>query len=370
MKKAILLFLFVSTSAIAQVGINTSTPDASAALDISSTTGGLLLPRMTNQERKEISNPAAGLLVFVTDFNEGTFMFYDGSEWGTLSFSITKPGIPGNVVATAGNGEATISFTAPSNNGGSIITSYTATSDPEGITGTLSQAESGTITVSNLINGTEYTFTVKANNDIGSSLASEKSNAIIPSNVNNEVGDYFQGGVVFYRFKEGDPGYIAGEIHGLIAALENLEPVPWAYSPNEPFDVIQGATDTTIGSGSSNTDAIIAQQESTVTQPYYAANLAKTYTYGGYSDWYLPSKDELYLMYLNLEAINNTAVANGGDPFGVELFVDDLYWSSSNPDYNNDINNIDKAWIVQFGTAEISLSPKNNDLYVRPVRTF
>ncbi|GLB53643.1 hypothetical protein NBRC110019_26840 [Neptunitalea chrysea] len=51
----------------AQVGIGTTDPDASSALDITSTTSGLLIPRMTNNEKLNISSPATGLLVYDTD---------------------------------------------------------------------------------------------------------------------------------------------------------------------------------------------------------------------------------------------------------------------------------------------------------------
>src|SRR5687768_923074 len=66
----LLLTIFLSLPAIqvvSQVGINTSTPDPSAALDILSTTQGLLLPRLTTIERDAISNPSPGLVVYNTD---------------------------------------------------------------------------------------------------------------------------------------------------------------------------------------------------------------------------------------------------------------------------------------------------------------
>ncbi|MEQ8473325.1 MAG: hypothetical protein RIC35_19165 [Marinoscillum sp.] len=61
------------------VGIGTSAPDASAALEVSSTTGGLLLPRMTTTQRDAISSPAAGLLIFNTTTSK--FNGYDGTSW-------------------------------------------------------------------------------------------------------------------------------------------------------------------------------------------------------------------------------------------------------------------------------------------------
>ena len=73
---------------------------------------------------------------------------------------------------------ATVAFTAPTSNGGSIIQSYTATSTPGGITGTLTQAGSGTITVTGLTTGTSYTFTVTATNSVGTGSPSAASNSI------------------------------------------------------------------------------------------------------------------------------------------------------------------------------------------------
>jgi uncharacterized protein (TIGR02145 family) len=89
----------------------------------------------------------------------------------------TVPGPPTSVVATAGNAEATVSFTAPSSTGGSAITSYSVTSTPAGGTG----SGTGTsIIVTGLANGTSYTFTVVAINVVGSSVASAASTAVTP----------------------------------------------------------------------------------------------------------------------------------------------------------------------------------------------
>jgi hypothetical protein len=71
-----------------------------------------------------------------------------------------------------------VAFTAPSTDGGSTILSYTATSNPGGITGTLTQAGSGTITVSGLSSSTSYTFTVTATNINGTGSPSAASNSI------------------------------------------------------------------------------------------------------------------------------------------------------------------------------------------------
>jgi len=111
-----LVAVLITASTYAQVGIGTSSPDASAALDITSTTKGLLMPRMTNAQRLAIASPVGGLQVFVTDFDGGSFMFYDGTKWGTLSFTKTIPDAPIISGVVPGNTEVIISFTAPSSN--------------------------------------------------------------------------------------------------------------------------------------------------------------------------------------------------------------------------------------------------------------
>jgi hypothetical protein len=77
---------------------------------------------------------------------------------------------------------ASVPFTAPSDSGGSTITSYTAISTPGNITGTINQSGSGTITVSGLSLSTTYTFKVYATNSFGNSpLSSESNQASTPS---------------------------------------------------------------------------------------------------------------------------------------------------------------------------------------------
>ena len=81
MKKLItLLALTIGFSMNAQVGINNDSPDASSALDITSTTAGLLIPRMTETQRDAITSAATGLMIYQTDGTEG-FYYYNGSSW-------------------------------------------------------------------------------------------------------------------------------------------------------------------------------------------------------------------------------------------------------------------------------------------------
>ena len=345
-----LTVVLLTASTYAQVGIGTTTPDASSALDITSTTKGLLIPRMTNAQRQAISNPSAGLQVFVTDFDGGRFLFYDGTEWGTLSFTEKRPDAPTIGTATAINSEATVPFTAPSSDGGSAITYYTATSSPGDITGTLSQAGSGSITVTGLSNGTPYTFTVTATNAIGTSLASAASSSITPQAP--QVGDFYGGGVVFHLFVEGEIGYVAGETHGLIAAVaDQMSSIRWYRGDY----VTTGATGTVVGTGATNTDAIIAVQGGEFT--YYAAGFARAYTGGGYTDWFLPSKDALNKMYENIGQGNVLGLGNVGN------FSPNYYWSSTENDNFN-------AWLQYFVDGGQGSFNKGFTNSVRAVRAF
>ena len=87
MKKTLLMliaFIFYSKLLIAQsVGINNDTPDASAILDVTSTTKGMLAPRMTTVQRNAIASPARGLTVY--DTNTNSFWYYNGTTWTQLS---------------------------------------------------------------------------------------------------------------------------------------------------------------------------------------------------------------------------------------------------------------------------------------------
>jgi len=133
----------------------------------------------------------------VTNLTNGTTYYFtvtavkDGVESGhsnkKSATPFTVPGKPTNVTAVAGNGKATVTFTPPSDNGGSEITGYKVTASPGGLEAT---GTTTTIVINGLTNGVSYTFTVVAINEAGSSVASNPSNAVVPSAPTNNGGDW------------------------------------------------------------------------------------------------------------------------------------------------------------------------------------
>jgi len=183
------------------------------------------------------------------------------------------------------------------------------------------------------------------------------------------IGDSYQGGKVAYILQSGDPGYVAGETRGLIAAtVDQSTAMPW-WNGNY---TITGATATELGTGFANTNTIIAAQEDPIAS--YAAGLARAYRGGGYTDWYLPSKDELNTLFINRAAIGGFDLSPGGSP----MWGSGPYWSSSEYPTAGGIV-AEYAWAQYFSAGAQIVYPAGKqhvdwksgpDYRVRAVRSF
>ncbi len=89
LQACVLFFMIITTNVFAQVGIGTITPHASSVLDVSSTTQGMLTPRMTTAQRLAIASPADGLMVYDTDLK--SFYHYNSTltAWNVMNSGTT-----------------------------------------------------------------------------------------------------------------------------------------------------------------------------------------------------------------------------------------------------------------------------------------
>ncbi|WP_143569717.1 fibrobacter succinogenes major paralogous domain-containing protein [Tenacibaculum agarivorans] len=106
-KRGLLVTILTSVTIVnAQVGIGTNTPDASAALEVRSTTKGLLLPRLTNAQINTISNPAEGLIIYCIDCAPKGVYVYDGISFKSLLDNTAVDNSPSALVLSQIGNEA------------------------------------------------------------------------------------------------------------------------------------------------------------------------------------------------------------------------------------------------------------------------
>ncbi len=232
----------------------------------------------------------------------------------------------GGNITNDGGGAITARGVCWSTSSGPTVLLTTKTSDGSG-SGSFSSSMSG------LSRGTIYYVRAYATNSAGTSYGNE-----ISFQTKFGIGQNYGGGKIFYL---DGTGY-----HGLIAAF--TDQTGFSCYWDNGFTYHTGATSIAIGAGFANTNTIISYQGA----GSYAAKIARTYTGGGYSDWYLPSENELNQLYLNKATI-------GG-------FNTGMYWSSS-----EDISNYALAMGQEFNFG-ISNHYSKSSTYgsVRAIRAF
>ena len=165
--------------------------------------------------------------------------------------------------------------------------------------------------------GNEYNYN-KINSHTYNQTKIDQAPVERKSNFNVSIGDTYQGGIVFY---------LDGKGGGLIAAPLDQGLAEWGCYGT----TISGAYGTEIGTGAQNTYDIVNANCSTETSGNsIAANICANLTLGGYSDWFLPSKDELNLMWKNLADLDGDGVNNGvTDSNNLGSFAESYFWSST-----------------------------------------
>jgi hypothetical protein len=185
-------------------------------------------------------------------------------------------------------------------------------------------------TLQNLTPLTTYYVRAYATNSLGTTYGNEVS--FTTDSI--RIGSNYAGGIVFHLDSTGQ--------HGLVCASSDQGQFHWGC-----INTNIAGTSLAVGTGQANTNLILSGCS---TRPI-AASVCDDLVLNGYSDWYLPSREELQLMYSNQQVRNI-----GG-------FLNTQYWSSSEYDAAN-------VWHMGFGDGYVYYNGKIENYQVRAVRAF
>jgi uncharacterized protein (TIGR02145 family) len=258
-----------------------------------------------------------------------------------FSIRCLKDVIPSVTTTTVSNVTATSATTGGdvTQDGGAPVTArgvaYGTSSSPS-TSGTITSDGTGTggftSTLTGLMPSTTYYVRAYATNSVGTAYGNEVSFTTTPLS----IGMSYAGGIIFYLDSTGS--------HGLVCAPSDQGSFEWGcIGTNIPN------TSTAVGTGATNTASIVAG----CSQRPIAASVCADLVLNGYSDWYLPSRDELQLMINRLRTQGLGGFAN-------------LYWSSSQVSPVN-------AWYMVFSNGNVYVYGNHKDVYyyqVRAVRAF
>lgn len=170
------------------------------------------------------------------------------------------------------------------------------------------------------------------------------------------VGDYTQGGVIFYMAPDQNTDLNGDGIpdQGLLVAIKNQGVVEFGCFGSE----VGGLSETRIGTGAQSTTALLSACATADIAARLCDGYSVTVEGQDYTDWFLPSKDALNEIYQNKNSINSSAISNGGDEF-----ITYFYWSSNEKDRN-------RAWSQHFSSGHPGQNDKDSRYGVRAVRAF
>ena len=194
--------------------------------------------------------------------------------------------------------------------------------------------------IENLTKNTKYYIRAFATNSTGTAYGDVKE--FTTSDFPSTIGQLYGGGIIAYIYQSGDPGYVTGETHGLIVSTSDQSSSVFFSNKEDIF-----STSTDFGTGSSNTTLIInACGTPGGSKSNYAAYICRNYKGGGFDDWFLPSINELNVLF-ETGALPSSAID---------------YWSSSE-------SGLLYAF-YQWGKGGIDYVSKYNSKHVRAVRCF